>query len=1100
MTVTIVKSVSSQRRIEYARAWLDAQTLDRELLLVGATLDGANELARQAAKAKGAAFGWHRLSLPQLVAAIAAPALAVRGLVPLSRIATEAIVIRIVHRLTAEGKVGRYKLVSEMPGFARAISGVIAELRSAGLRSNAVESAAPDLAPIVREYERELTEGGLIDWPGTLELATAAIAEVDPPRLAGLPTLFLDVPISTEAELGFAAAFAAAAPEVHATIPAADAGTLARFRNRLDFMVEDLDDLPDVKLAAGALARLQRHLFNEHQEAFQIEGGDEIEIFSAPGEGRECVEIARRIIALAGDGVPFDRMAVLLRSPEVYRSYLAEAFSRSNIPVHFARGAVRPEPAGRAFCALLECAAEGLSAQKFAEYLSLGQVPNAISGGLPPEAPSRGDLWIAPDVEVPPGLVTDLEGNPTAVPVDDSIASDVSNTPVQEGRLRAPRRWERLLVEAAVIGGRGRWRRRLVGLANDLRRRLAEVDGHDETQIAAISREIDDLAAFSAYSLPLIDELDGLPVGAAWREWLDRLGTLAARSLKRPQRVLAVLAELEPMASVGPVELAEVLTVLRGLLLEASEPPLSQRYGKLFVGPVDAARGLTFDAVFVPGLAEKMFPTKIVEEPILLDVVRGQISAALATNQTRLDRERLALSLAAGAADRRIYFSYPRIDLDQGRARVPSFYALEAVRSAEGRLPDFAELARRAETVAANRLGWPAPSDSAVAIDDAEYDLAVIDDFMNRPDGGAGRARYLLSANPYLGRTLRSRYQRWNRRWTVADGLLSSSTQVRAIMARHAFSARSYSPTALQNFSRCPYSFFVQAIQGIAPRDIPIAIDDLDPLQRGSLIHDVQFELFARLASESLLPVRPSNLEQARLLLEDVMTEVASRHEDELAPAIDQVWQNSVAAIRADLREWLRRMSADTSGFVPRHFELSFGLPDRRDGQRRADRRSVSESVELDCGIQLRGSIDLVEHHPSGLFRVTDHKTGKNPGESDLVIDGGRSLQPVLYALAAEKMFAGEGAVSEGRLYFCTTTGQFSEQAVALDARARNAAVVVATAIGEAIEQPFLPAAPGEGQCASCDYRPVCGPYEELRSARKPQDNLQSLHGVRAWK
>jgi hypothetical protein len=186
------------------------------------------------------------------------------------------------------------------------------------------------------------------------------------------------------------------------------------------------------------------------------------------------------------------------------------------------------------------------------------------------------------------------------------------------------------------------------------------------------------------------------------------LGTLAARSLKRPQRVLAVLAELEPMASVGPVGLAEVLTVLRGLLLEASEPPLSERYGNLFVGPVDAACGLTFDAVFGPCLAEKMFPTKIVEEPILLDVVRRQISAALATNQTRLDRERLALSLAAGAAHRRIYFSYPRIDLDQGRSRVPSFYALEAVRSAEGRLPDFAELARRAETVAANRLGWPA--------------------------------------------------------------------------------------------------------------------------------------------------------------------------------------------------------------------------------------------------------------------------------------------------------------------------------------------------------------------------------------------------------
>jgi len=89
--------------------------------------------------------------------------------------------------------------------------------------------------------------------------------------------------------------------------------------------------------------------------------------------------------------IPFDRIAVLLRSPEVYRANLEEAFNRADIPVHFARGAVRPDPAGRAFCALLKGAAEGLSAQRFAEYLSLGQVPDAAPSGAPPEAVPRGD-------------------------------------------------------------------------------------------------------------------------------------------------------------------------------------------------------------------------------------------------------------------------------------------------------------------------------------------------------------------------------------------------------------------------------------------------------------------------------------------------------------------------------------------------------------------------------------------------------------------------------------------------------------------------------------------------------------------------------------
>src|SRR5262249_49938291 len=275
--------------------------------------------------------------------------------------------------------------------------------------------------------------------------------------------------------------------------------------------------------------------------------------------------------------------------------------------------------------------------------------------------------------------------------------------------------------------------------------------------------------------------------------------------------------------------------------------------------------------------------------------------------------------------------------------RVPSFYALEAVRSAEGRLPDFAELARRAETAATTRLGWPAPSDPTTAIDDAEHDLAILSDLMTLSDTGAGPPRYLLTVNPYLARALRSRYQRWSSNWTAADGLLSRSVTVRTIMGSHALNARSYSPTALQNFARCPYRFFLQAVHGLTPREMPVTIDELDPLQRGSLIHDVQFELFARLRNESLLPVRPGNLDRARLLLEAVVTGVASGSGHALAPAIDRVGENGMAAIRAALREWLRRAAEDDSGYVPRHFELSFGLAHRFE-RRQADPRSVAQA------------------------------------------------------------------------------------------------------------------------------------------------------------
>ncbi|MCL2430730.1 MAG: PD-(D/E)XK nuclease family protein, partial [Alphaproteobacteria bacterium] len=851
----------------------------------------------------------------------------------------------------------------------------------------------PDLLPLIAAYETELAKAGVTDWPGVLALATeaAGVAGASRHRLVGLPMLLLDVPIANQAELAFVGALAAPARELLITVPAADQSTLSRIRDHLRIDVENLDEMPSgdegdgSASCPGALRNLQRRLFRERSTTIDAKPDDTVEVFSAPGEGRECVEIARRVLSLARCGIPFDRMAVLLRSPQAYRAHLEEAFNRAGIPVHHARGAVRPDPAGRAFCALLKCAADGLSAQRFAEYLSLAQVPDAAPGGGPPQAAPGGDRWVAPVSETARFSTEDAGEQPRSPPptsrYDDAV-------PVREGQLRAPRRWERLLVEAAVIGGRDRWRRRIDGLANDIRLRLSEL-AEDETQAAALSRTLEDLTAFAGYALPLIDVFDGLPTSANWAEWLDQLGALATRALKEPDRVLALLAELAPMGPVGPVELPEVLLTLERELLEVAVPPPSQRYGKVLVAPIEAARGLSFEAVFVPGLAEKMFPRKIVEEPILLDAVRRQIGGGLATNQIRLERERLAMALAAGAAERRICFSYPRLDLDEGRPRVPSFYTLEAVRAAEGLLPDFAELARRAETATTARLGWPAPPEPADAIDDAEHDLAVLDRLESGRQERPGAARYLVTVNPHLARALRTRYRRWGRSWTSCDGLLSDSETVRTIMAKHALGIRSYSPTALQNYARCPYRFFLQAIHRLAPREIPEAIEQLDPLQRGSLIHDVQFTLLGRLRQNGLIPVRPSNLDNARQELDDVIAEVAARYRDDLAPAIDRVWEDGVAAIRADLREWLRRASEDGSGYVPWYFELSFGL-EHRPERRQADPQSVPGAVELDCGIRLRGSIDLVERHPAGTARVTDHKTGRADAKPAQLIDGGR--------------------------------------------------------------------------------------------------------------
>jgi len=1105
--------------------------------------------------------------------------------------------------------------------------------------------------------------------PGSIDSTLPEIHSIASPENGayfGLPLLLLDVAVRSQLESTFIRELAALSPDVLATVSQGDERTITSFEESLQCIrtkrstklhevtrssssransasegdsLSDADErstkrhevtrsplseeshsAADSPSVANSLSFAKEHLFEDSAPP-RTKLDSSILIRNWPGEPRECVEIVRSIQAEAAQGVPFDQMAVLLNSPGEYRSHLEEAFSRAEIPAYFAQGTTAPDPAGRAMLALLSCAAEGLSARRFAEYLSLGQVPH-------PEASKDLDsAWVGPRDELVASAVegeageigrkgdgetgrkgdgeTGRQGDggtrrhgdlaTSTETAESPLAADPEDSAVIEGNLRAPARWERLLVDSAVIGGKDRWVRRLEGLANELLLRIRETAPEEEAKVESIKKQLRDLEALRTYALPLIERLAALPEGATWGEWLAHLRELAVNALRAPEGVLATLADLEPMHRVGPVDLYEVQLVLGPRLHDLSVKPPARRYGSVFVGSVDSARGLSFQVVFIPGLAERIFPRKIVEDPILPDEQRalrasapvdaagaGESStpaglprrgprspdavpgragapvgalgagetpavparpdsaiAVLMTRRDRLELERLALRIALGSARERAYLSYPRIDVQQSRPRVPSFYALEALRAAEGVLPGFEEIAARAESTTRARLGWPAPERPEAAIDEAEYDLALLASLVEANDEAAtGRAHYLLTANKHLARALRARSRRWLRRWTPNDGLVEADELARRAMASHQFSARSFSATALQNYASCPYRFFLSAILRLEMRQEPAAIEVIDPLTRGSLFHETQFEVLTALKTGGLLPLRravgsgergqatlpdlqisvgdpttdlqisvgapdPSerdhslttenSLDRAFDLVDRALDRLARDYEDRLAPAIPRVWQDGINSIRADLREWLRRMANSDDGWVPEKFELSFGLTDR--GPRDSDPDSVSDPVEIIGDFRLRGSIDLVERHASGKYRVTDHKTGKARAEKDTIVGGGKYLQPLLYALAAQKVL--DEGVESGRLYYCTADGGYEERVVPLDEFNLQAVTSVLTTIRQALADAFLPAAPEKGACGWCDFLAVCGSLEEMRTRTKPGDRLVQLKRIR---
>jgi RecB family exonuclease len=981
------------RAAEFVAEWAPRGAV----VVLGPVREAADEVALAACG--DALVGVHRLAFREMVGELSAAELNRRALVPVGRTVREALAARVTEEAVGAGGLSYFRPVAGFPGFPRALASTFEELRLNavpldGLRECG-ESGA-DLARLLGAYQDELAARGFADHATRVELARLGARE----HLVDKAVVALDLGPRTRAERDLLTLI------------------LNTARAHLDLRLGPRDELPQTSLET-----LQRYLFSgEAVPAREADGS--VEIFSTSGEALECVEIARRIGAAVEGGVPFDQIAIAVRSPERYQPLVVEGLRRAGIPVHYTRGARRPDVAGRSFLALLHCAEERLSASRFAEYLSLGQMP-------------------------------------------------------EDEEPHTPAAWERLLVDAAVIGGRDRWETRLDGLREELHRRYREEE--DEGERARLERRIASVESLRGFALPVIGRLAALPERATWGEWIAALSDLAEFTLREPERVIALLEELEPMSPIGPVGLAQVLLVIGPWLTTLRAAPEGSRYGKVWVGGVEEARGMAFRRVFVPGVNEGLFPRPPAEDPLLLEAQRAALGVDLRSDDTEL------LRIAAACASEQLTLSFSRLDLLTGRERVPSFYAFAVHRAAGGEEMAVREFEARARSATSTRIGWPAPPDAADAIDDAEFDLATLAPLVK------GSGEYLKSLPGRAVASLRARWMRWHKTWRAADGLYIEEIGSDALKA-YRLTERAWSPTLLQQYARCPYRFALRGIFGLRPADRPTGIQRMDPAARGNLYHAVQFEMVSDLRAAGLVSVNDGNLASPLERLDAILQVEATRAERKLAPAIPAIWRSEVQALRADLRGWLQQKARFEADWMPEFCELSFGMKNPAG----RDPRSRKEAVTVSGGYRLQGSIDLVERHTSGMLRVVDHKTGRIPDPRPETVGKGEVLQPLLYALAAEEML-GE-PVAMGRLYYATIAQNYTAIDVPLHDWMRRRAQHVLETINGAIVNGTLPAAPREGGCKNCEYLPVCGPYEEERVKEKSQAELKGLKEMRGWR
>src|SRR6185295_9670253 len=184
-----------------------------------------------------------------------------------------------------------------------ALARTVQELRQARVEAAAVGGlplAGRDLQDLLARVESCFEQAAAADRAQMVGVAARALRDAPPADVVVL----LDLPLDSAIDRELVDAVVAGAESTLATVPRGEPSHHA---------IEHLKARGGVveEIASGGsddLASLRRYLFNTDEEppARSLDGS--LTFFSAPGEGRECIEIARRILKEARGGVRFDEM------------------------------------------------------------------------------------------------------------------------------------------------------------------------------------------------------------------------------------------------------------------------------------------------------------------------------------------------------------------------------------------------------------------------------------------------------------------------------------------------------------------------------------------------------------------------------------------------------------------------------------------------------------------------------------------------------------------------------------------------------------------------------------------------------------------------
>ena len=370
---------------------------------------------------------------------------------------------------------------------------------------------------------------------------------------------------------------------------------------------------------------------------------------------------------------------------------------------------------------------------------------------------------------------------------------------------------------------------------------------------------------------------------------------------------------------------------------------------------------------FITGLDEGRFPGVGLQDPLLLDTERRNLSANLSLSGDLVERKLTGFWKLLSRVRGNVTLSFSARNLDDDREIFPSQVILSIYRLLKDPDADLKDLMNEV---------WPpdsfAPSNPKQALDLSEWLVSRL-----LQPGGIAEPQALLSSNyPHLSQGRLARKHRSSDILTGYDGLIS---QPGSDMDPTNPAGPIMSASRLETIGRCPMLYFFRYVLRLDPPEDD-TIDRgiwLEPLEYGRLLHRV-FQLFmSRLLSEGL---RPDFSRDEGMLLKLLDEEIDSLYL-ESPPNRQSLLERDRRRGREAARIFLREEERFCRTHEPLFMEASIGI-----------RRDISPTI-LDCiapmlldlpggkSLRARGRIDRVDRSEAAggeHYVVTDYKSGSD--------------------------------------------------------------------------------------------------------------------------